>query len=557
MSTSAVRVVALGSFRLETPSGVVHRLPTRKATALLAQLALDPRPHERNDLQRTYWPEDSAEKGRLSLRQALSMIRRTLPEPNLLVSDEQTVALEGVASDVSEFRLRSQRANGVEESERVPELLATLEMYAEPLPGWSEPWVADLRAELAADALDLTIQLSALLAPTDREAALLWIRRALDIDPEDEEALALLQQLESNPNLDVSRFRRRVWPPMAADREVPSGAAELEQVIQLYLHHDTDRAIEMLSTNGEVLANLGYRRVLPLYRQATQLTQRSSEHYGRLNGTLGHIYHRLGAYGRSEQILREVVDWSRARGQAHVEAQALITLGLIGLEQGNITPNHPAIGRLWELDRQTPKDPVGAYGFSIEGAHRWQGGDIEKGWQYVRESVRRAAGQGLGRVARWNLANMSIVSWELGALEAMEEFRTMGTHAAEAFGDRYLAYAFEYILGAELILQRRYEEAVLQLVPLVDDPRRDLGRMHILVCEALGLAAACSGQVDVAIDALARAYIRRRDMGHLPTVTERRHLRRAYGELEVRIGTSEVDRRLDRAIENLAAPKRN
>lgn len=133
----------------------------------------------------------------------------------------------------------------------------------------------------------------------------------------------------------------------------------------------------------------------------------------------------------------------------------------------------------------------------------------------------------------------------------MQEFRTMGVQAAEAFGDRYLSYAFEYIMGAELIVQRRYEEAVDQLRPLVSDPRSDFGRLHILLCEALGLAAAFAGQLEVAIDSLARAYVRRRSMGHLPSVTERRQLRRAYGELESRIGTRELDRRLDFAIDNL------
>lgn len=547
-SKTTVRVCALGSFRVETPTGVKDRLPTRKATALLAQLALDPRPHSRHSLQVEYWPDDAPDRARTSLRQALSMIRRVLPDPDSLTSTEDSIELVNVETDVAEFRRRSQEANATNAGNRVVLLRETLELYAEPLPGWEDPWVSDLRAELAADALDLAIQLSAMLAPTDRDGALIYVRRALDIDPEDEEAIALLEALEGG-NTDLTRYRRRAWPTFdrVGDRP-PAGAVELEQIIHLYLQQDVERAIQMLSANGEVLSNLGFRRVLPLYTEAAKRVGPDSEFYGRLNGVLGAIYHRLGAYNQSESILRNVVEWSRSRGQFQIEAEALISLGLIGMERGHITPSHPTIVRLRELDRQQPRANLGGLNIWVEGAHRWQGGDLERGWQFVRESIRRSTDTGMNRVTRWNLANLSLVSWELGALEAMQEYRAIGEQAALAFGDRYLSLVFEYIVGAELILQRRFEEATTQLRPLLDDPRRDFGRLHILISEALGTAASHSGDLDTAIHALARAYVLRKRSGHLPTFMERRNLRRAYGELERRLGTQELDRRLDTEI---------
>lgn len=546
--TAAVRVYALGSFRIETPAGVKDRLPTRKATALLAQLALDPRPHSRQSLQVEYWPDDAPDRARTSLRQALSMIRRVLPDPDALISTDESIELLNVETDVAEFRRRTQEANATGTSNRVLLLRETLDFYAEPLPGWEEWWVSDLRAELAADALDLAIQLSAMLAPTDRDGALIYVRRALDIDPEDEEALALLEALESG-KVDLSRYRRLAWPTFdRVGERPPAAAAELEQIIQLYLQQDSERAIQMLSANGEVLSNLGYRRVLPLYTEAAKRIGPDSEFYGRLRGVLGSIYHRLGAYNQSELILRDVVEWSRLRGQVQTEAEALMSLGLISMERGHITPAHPTIGRLRALDRQQPRANLGGLTVWVEGAHRWQGGDLERGWQFVRESIRRSTDTGMNRVTRWNLANMSLVSWELGALEAMQEFRAIGEQAALAFGDRYLSLVFDYIVGAEFILQRRYEEATAQLRPLLDDPRRDFGRLHILISEALGTAAAHSGELDTAVHALSRAYVLRKRSGHLPTVMERRNLRRAYGELERRLGTQELDRRLDLEI---------
>lgn len=546
--------MALGQFRLETSKGCVDRLPTQKATALLAQLALDPRPHSREALQVEYWPDRASTQARANLRQALTMIRRVLPDPNMLVSTEHMVELNGIDTDVAEFKTRCQRALTATEFERVAALESALELYAEPLPSWTEAWVYDLRGELAADALDLMIQLAILLAGSDRDRSLRWASRALELDPEDEETLDLIRQLEQTQEIPN---RRRPWPALSQTATPPPGAAEIERIIHLYLDTDQEKAIEMLSVNSELLVSLGYRHVLPIYQQASKLTPRESEHFGRVQGVLGQIYHRLGAYRQSTELLQGVAEWARLRGHNATEAQVLISLGLIGLEQGDISPSHPAIERLWEINRRAPRETAGAYGYAIEGAHRWHGGDVERGWQFVREAVRRATGEGFNNMARWNLANMCVVSWDLGALDAMQEFRTMGEHAAEAFGDRYLGYAFEYIRGAELILQKRYEEAVLQLQPLVHDPRSDFSRLHILLCEALGFAAAHAGNIEAAIDALGCAYVRRRATGHLPTVTERRQLRRAYAELERRIGTNELDRLLDLAIENFEQQRRN
>lgn len=519
---------------------------------MLAQLALDPRPHAREALLIEYWPNDDPSRARVSLRQALSMIRKAIPEPDKLLAGDDMVQLVDVDTDVAEFRRRTLSAVAAPERDRARTLQETLDMYAEPLPDWDEQWVSDLRAQLASEALDLAIQLSALLAPTDQASALMWAQRALDIDPEDEEALALLDSLEKSPSQDLSRFRRRSWPSTSSKHHSPiQGAAELERVIQLYLHQDSGRALEMLSSNDEVLVNLGFRRVLPLYQQASRMVTPQSDLYGRLMGALGHIYHRLGAYDRSTAILRDVIAWSRLRGQIQVEANALISLGLIGLERGQASPTHPVVMRLREIERQVPKSSIGVFSNSMEGVHRWHSGDPRSGWHFIRESIRRATGEGMSRVARCNLANLSLVSYEIGALEAMREFRTMSESVADSFGDRYLAYAIEYVIGVEFLLEKRYEDAVNQLLPLLNDPRRDMGRFHILICEAIGLAAALAGQMEISVDALARAYVHRRKQDHLPTVTERRHIRRAYGELERRLGMQELDRSLDIAIGNV------
>jgi DNA-binding SARP family transcriptional activator/CheY-like chemotaxis protein len=105
-----VRVTLLGGFRLEV-HGEVRTLPTRKAEALLAYLAVRAdRPHRRDALAALLWGDVSSSQARHSLRQALLRIRRvfadvTHPVP-VLVTDGELVRINRapVEVDVSTFQ---------------------------------------------------------------------------------------------------------------------------------------------------------------------------------------------------------------------------------------------------------------------------------------------------------------------------------------------------------------------------------------------------------------------------------------------------------------------
>src|SRR2546427_532878 len=102
----------LGGFQARLATGQVLTLPTRKTQALLAYLALRPgHPYTRDRLATLLWGDTGDEQARKSLRQAMYVLRKTLPstEPPSLLVEGQTIALyhgdllEGFGVDEASF----------------------------------------------------------------------------------------------------------------------------------------------------------------------------------------------------------------------------------------------------------------------------------------------------------------------------------------------------------------------------------------------------------------------------------------------------------------------
>jgi DNA-binding SARP family transcriptional activator len=88
--------------------GAPVAMDTRKATALLAYLAVTGRAHGREALAALLWAEHDDEHARGALRRTLSTLRTALGEDRLAI-DCGTVALipgAGLWLDVAEFRAR-------------------------------------------------------------------------------------------------------------------------------------------------------------------------------------------------------------------------------------------------------------------------------------------------------------------------------------------------------------------------------------------------------------------------------------------------------------------
>src|SRR5918994_5990273 len=78
------------------------RVDTRKALAILALLAVEGRPHARDELTAMFWPESDDESARGAFRRTLSVLRSALGERWLRV-DRSAVALadDGVSVDLA------------------------------------------------------------------------------------------------------------------------------------------------------------------------------------------------------------------------------------------------------------------------------------------------------------------------------------------------------------------------------------------------------------------------------------------------------------------------
>src|ERR1700730_7102455 len=78
--TSAIEITLLEGVHARCAEGSVIPLPTKKAVALMAYLALRPgETHSRVKLGSLLWADTQEEQGRHSLRQTLLSLRKSLP----------------------------------------------------------------------------------------------------------------------------------------------------------------------------------------------------------------------------------------------------------------------------------------------------------------------------------------------------------------------------------------------------------------------------------------------------------------------------------------------
>src|SRR5438477_12607980 len=105
-SMKRVSFTLLAGFRARRGKRSPLRIPTKKAQALLAYLALHAdQVHQRDKLSALLWGDTRDEQSRQSLRQALVGLRKALgTRSRALVADKLTVALDPAAIEVDVAR---------------------------------------------------------------------------------------------------------------------------------------------------------------------------------------------------------------------------------------------------------------------------------------------------------------------------------------------------------------------------------------------------------------------------------------------------------------------
>ncbi|MFZ1466724.1 MAG: AAA family ATPase, partial [Anaerolineae bacterium] len=229
--------------------GAPVAVDTRKATALLAYLAVSGRSHAREALAGLLWPEYDDEHARAALRRTLSTLRTALGEEHLAI-DRETVALIPSANlwvDVTEFRARLAACgkHGHPAADTCPACLPLLveaaALYGDDfLAGFSlrdsaefDDWqfmqVETLRGELAEVLERLAAGQS---AAGDLAAALASARRWLTLDPLREEAHRQVMRLYAwadQRNAALHQYRECV---RILEQEL--GVAPLAETTELY-----------------------------------------------------------------------------------------------------------------------------------------------------------------------------------------------------------------------------------------------------------------------------------------------------------------------------------
>lgn len=191
----------LGGFEARLGVGPPAAFPTKKARALLAYLAARPaQAHSRDQIAELLWGARADEQARGSLRRTLSDLRKALPlaDSEWLVSDGDTVRLDGGSVDVDVARFERLAANG-----GAGALEQAIELYGgEFLAGFGlqegafEEWLRTERERLRQLALKaLTKLLAHHTASEALDPAIQTATRLLALDPANEPAHRTLMQL--------------------------------------------------------------------------------------------------------------------------------------------------------------------------------------------------------------------------------------------------------------------------------------------------------------------------------------------------------------------------
>ena len=191
----------LGSIEASATSTPVIAFPTKKSKALLAYLATQPgRSHSREKLAGLLWGSSGDSRARISLRQTLTRLRKSLSHSNYpcIVGEGDTLRIDPAAVDVD-----------VRDFERLceagtPEMLEqAIELYTGDFledfnlkESMFEEWLTEQRDRWRERALDaMTKLLNHHLNSGDTERGIAAASRLLSIDPLQEHAHRALMRL--------------------------------------------------------------------------------------------------------------------------------------------------------------------------------------------------------------------------------------------------------------------------------------------------------------------------------------------------------------------------
>lgn len=249
------RVELFGGLRLVTPTQTVTHFRTRKTALLLAYLAANLRhTHPRETLIDLLWEDSDIETGRLSLRVALSSLRKQfeqagVPPQHAFHTDNFGIGLRpgAVTTDLREMEQSIRLAHHATSTpERITYLQRAVDGFtAPPLKGFYEEWVLQLQRETAEQFFRTLGDLIRLLEGEGHlNEAQQYALRGIASDP-----------LREEPRMALMRIYLAMGYPMEARR----------------VYRDWETLVQ------EELGTVPSRQMYQLARQAETVSQQSRE----------------------------------------------------------------------------------------------------------------------------------------------------------------------------------------------------------------------------------------------------------------------------------------
>lgn len=443
--------IQAGRTRIETD--------TRKATALLAYLAVSEQPQRRSTLAALLWPDTDEQKARGALRRTLSVLRTALGD-RWLDAEGETIELERAHArvDVAEFR----RAIGE------GRFGAAIALYrGDFLQGFSlrdspqfDDWQATQSEALRADYSDA---LSRAAAESERDgdlaAAIGHAKRRLALDPFHEPAHRDLMRLYALSGDRAAALRQYREATRVLDQEL--GVAP---VVETRALHDAIEAgtmpvpdASMGLTTAEAVGDLytlhgNYRQAIESYEAAAAKAPASGR--GGIEHKLAQVHHRRGDWTKAERHYaaahkaseggvkaRILADWSLAthRSGDGARAKRLATEAL-GLAERS--KDKRALAQAHNI--------LGVLGGSGAQAH------LETSVALARELGDRAT-----HIAALN--NLALALKESGELDRAFALTEQALAECEAMGDRHRTAALHNNLADISRAQGRRDASMRQL----------------------------------------------------------------------------------------------
>jgi predicted ATPase/DNA-binding SARP family transcriptional activator len=236
------RVEMLGALRLIHGDQITTRFARQKAAALLAYLALHPRPQSREQLIDLFWPDMDLPAGRDNLSTTLASLRRQLEPPgvrqgSVLMTTHAQVGLNpaAITTDVAAFeQFLSEAAQAEEVGLRAERLQCAVTLYqGDMLPGVYFDWAVRESERLQArmmEALGQLIQDRETLG--DLAGALESTQRAVALDPYSEELhTQLIRFYVANGHVGTAREANRKFERMFAKEFGAAPSVETRQTV--------------------------------------------------------------------------------------------------------------------------------------------------------------------------------------------------------------------------------------------------------------------------------------------------------------------------------------